>query len=103
MVSNGALCKVHVKLNEIFMCLSELPLTGLSVILFEDLFHLPPVKEKPVDTDANQNENKQKYLSSKLWRMLKYAELTEIMRQKNHIALVNLLDYIRVGDENVIC
>lgn len=66
--------KVYTRLNEIFMCLSELPLSGISVVLFEDLLQLLPVKEKPVDKDLNLNPNKHKYLSSELWRMMKYAE-----------------------------
>lgn len=82
--------KVYTRLNEIFMCLSELPLSGISVVLFEDLLQLLPVKEKPVDKDLNLNPNKHKYLSSELWRMMKYAEMTEKMRLKNHGCLIFL-------------
>ena len=45
----------------------------------------------------------ERLLSNELWRLFKLAELTEIMRQKDDLEFIELLNKIRVGnvDEHV--
>ena len=86
-----------------FMCSTSTEFAGLKVVLVADLLQLPPVMGKPVYATANGCDSLERYLSLNLWRMLQFAELTEVMRQRGDTKFIDLLNKIRVGniDENV--
>jgi len=80
-----------------------MPFAGLSIILVGDLYQLPPVMQKPVFAEFS----KDLYNIYPLWRNFQMCELTEIMRQRGDIVLIDLLNNIRVGtitneDENLL-
>ena len=97
------LFKIHQRLLEIFQCSSNIPFAGKSVLLCGDLYQLPPVRAKPIFLFDDSETLIQGVISMDLWRNFKIAELTEIMRQKDDLIFINLLNKVRVGnvDENV--
>ena len=102
MVSSDLFLKIDDRLLEIFMFSTSIEFAGLTVALVADLLQLPPVMGKPVYATADGCDSLERHLSLNLWRMLQFAELTEVMRQRGDTKFIDLLNKIRVGnvDEN---
>ena len=85
-----------------FMCSTSTEFAGLKVVLVADLLQLPPVMGKPVYATADVCDSLERHLSLNLWRMLQFAELTEVMTQSRDTKFIDLFNKIRVGnvDEN---
>ena len=95
MVSNTLLLYIHQRLVEIFGCVSDFskPFAGLSIILVGDLYQLPPVMQKPIFAEFND----QLYNIYPLWRNFQMCELTEVMRQRGDTVLIDLLNNVRLN------
>ena len=96
MVSNVLLLHIHQRLTEIFGTSSEFPFAGKTILVFGDLYQLPPVRARRVYENfkgINEILN-----TSLLWRKFQFAELTEVMRQKDDKYFVELLNRIRTGN-----
>ena len=101
MVSSKLLYQIHKRLNEIFSPQQDIPFDGKSVFLVcGDLCQLPPVQGKPVFMFIETRSSKG-FLMLDLRHKFKLAELTEIMRQKDHIMFIESLNKIRVGAVDV--
>ena len=98
MVPSKLLFHIHQRLLEIFGCLSNAPFAGKSVLVCGDLYQLPPVRAKPIFMFDGFSTLFQGVLSMDLWRNFKIAELTEVMRQKDDLVFINLLNKVRVGN-----
>ena len=75
---------------------------GKPIIICGDLYQLPPVTERPVY--MHDSSYIQGILGLELWRTFCMAELTEAMRQRGDVQLIDLLNQARVGkldEENV--
>ena len=68
MVLSDLYLNIHARLIEMFICETEKPFTGLSVILLDDFLQLPPVKEKAICSPLTNND-KLKRLSLQLWHL----------------------------------
>ena len=93
MVSNKLFREVDLRLRKIFCC--DLLFGGKPIILCGDLYQLPPVQGKPVY--VTDKTHIQGILGFDLWREFSMAELTEVMRQRDDINFVQLLNQIRIG------
>ena len=103
MVPSKLLFQVHQRLLDIFACSSNIPFAGKPVLVCGDLYQLPPVRAKPIFLFDETQSLMQGVISMDLWNNFKIAELTEVMRQKDDVAFIHLLNKVRVGnvDENV--
>ncbi|KAK3094305.1 hypothetical protein FSP39_000082 [Pinctada imbricata] len=92
MVGSDILLQIHYRLCEIKS--SSEPFGGISVIVFGDLYQLPPVMQqfvfKPV-SDPYVN------LYGSLWRQFLLVELKQIMRQNEDLQFANVLNRIRTA------
>ena len=105
MVSNVTLLLIHLRMCEIFG--SMLPFGNKSVIIFGDLFQLPPVQAQPPfkeisDSLMNKVTGGTK-VSPNLWREFQFDELTINQRQAGdeNAAWKSLLYRVRTGTHNV--
>ena len=99
MVSCNLLLQIHNRLCEIKGVTD--PFGGISVIVFGDLFQLPPVLQPFVFKPGNDIIAN---LTGSLWRLFFYKELEEIMRQKDDMDFALLLNRIRTAkhtDEDI--
>uniref|UniRef100_A0A7M5V9S6 ATP-dependent DNA helicase n=2 Tax=Clytia hemisphaerica TaxID=252671 RepID=A0A7M5V9S6_9CNID len=114
MVPNRLFRKIDQRLRDIFNM--KKPFAGKSVLLCGDLYQLPPIFKDPIykvpilkKDPNNGNENKKRESHDRpslmdelygfeLWRSFQMAELTEVMRQRDDIHFVDLLNQIRVGE-----
>lgn len=91
MVYKRLLYHVHERLVQIKKC--RLPFGGVSVIAVGDFFQLPPVKQKKNERLYNDNVS----YPEDFWKELfKAVELTEIMRQREDVEFVEILNLLRV-------
>lgn len=82
---------INLRLQDIKCCKETFG--GIHVILFGDLFQLPPVKDSWIFQDLSFGSTS---IGTNLWRSeFKMFELTEIMRQKEDQQFANLLNRIR--------
>ena len=86
---------IHQRLIEIFGYVSDFskPFAGLTLILVGDLHQLPPVMQKPIYAEFNDDL----YNIYPLWRNFQMCELTEVMRQRGDTVLIDLLNNVRLG------
>lgn len=64
---------------------------GLNVLLFGDLFQLPPIEGNPIFEQPQYFKN-----FEHLFRLFKLCELTEIERQRGNFQFIDLLNNLRV-------
>ena len=62
-----------------------------------DLFQLPPVREKRILAQFPDKNSMKHLLRLQLQHLLKYAELTEVLRQNDKL-FIDLLNKVRIGD-----
>ena len=74
---------------------------GTPIIVCGDLYQLPPVKG--VSIYLLKDDRLETIGSYYLWSIFSWIELAEVMRQKDDLGLIQLLNKIRVGnfDEDV--
>ena len=85
---------VHQRPVEIFGCSPDIPFAGNSRIECGEFYVLSPIQERPVYANFDYV-----MLSiSHCWRLLKIAEITEVMRQRGDQELIRLLNNIRTGN-----
>ena len=96
MVSNKLLLHIHQRLLDIFGYSNNFlkPFAGITLIVVGDLYQLPPVMQRPVFADYHE----ELYNINHLWRVFKMCELTEVMRQRGDMALISMLNNVRVGN-----
>ena len=102
MVSNDLFRNINRRLQEIFMCSTEVLFGGISIILIGDFLQLPPVKGKPIYAPFGYDDKLDTLFGLELWHTFKFAELTEVMRQKDELEFVQLLNQIRIGNINQV-
>ena len=97
MIGYSTLQYVHQRLAEIFDCTDpETYFGGISILLFGDLFQLPPVMAKMIFEDINNIS----CVGVHLWRdLFRVLELHEIMRQKDDLSFAQLLNRVRLGHQ----
>ena len=105
MVSSDLWTDFDARLAEIFKTIG-LPFAGLSMVLIGDFLQLPPVKGRFIFSQFTNYSKMNQLLSLQLWHLFKYAELTEVVRQKDS-EFIKLLNNVRVGkieeqDENLL-
>ncbi|XP_066910992.1 ATP-dependent DNA helicase PIF1-like [Clytia hemisphaerica] len=94
MVPSRLFRNIDKRLRSIFNV--DQPFGGKSVLLCGDLYQLPPVFKDPIyKTDCSTVHG---IVGFELWRKFQIAELTEIMRQRDDIDFIDLLNQIRVGE-----
>jgi len=95
MVSNKMLLHIHQRLLDIFGYSGNYmqPFAGITMIVVGDFFQLPPVLAKSV----YENYYDEMYNIYHLWRLFKMYELTEVMRQRGDVTLIDLLNNVRIG------
>ena len=100
MVSSELFYQVHSRLIEVFDCKTNMSF-GTPIIVCGDLYQLPPVKG--VSIYLLKDDRLETIGSYYLWSIFSWIELTEVMRQKDDLGLIQLLNKIRVGnfDEDV--
>ena len=94
MVSSILFWQLNQRLQEIFGCKNE-PFAGLPVIIYDDLYQLPPVNGTPI---FNSKSSINGLLMQDLWRMFCMAELTELMRQREDLQFIQILN--KICEEN---
>ena len=95
MVGSDFLHLVSRRLNEI-KGTPEALFGGISVLVFGDLYQLPPVGETPV---FNLPKNRMLRLYGTLWDNFSATELTQIMRQKEDRSFSEMLNRIRTDSQ----
>ncbi|XP_066928370.1 uncharacterized protein [Clytia hemisphaerica] len=94
MVPSRLFRNIDSRLREIFS--SDKPFGGKSVLLCGDLYQLPPIYRDPIyKADCS---SMQSIVGFELWRSFQMAELTEVMRQRDDIDFVDLLNQVRSGE-----
>ena len=81
---------IDARWSEIFSTSINLPRVGLSAVESSNYLQLIPLKWKFIQRKLNQ------LLSLKLWHLLEYAKLTEMVKQSDH-TFANALNYIRLS------
>ena len=94
MISNDLLYYVHLRLNEIFDCVTNESFAGITVIAVGDFYQLPPVGGRPVH--VNYNNDWQNFES--LWKLFKIFELTEDLRKRGDSQLIDFLNNVCTAD-----
>ena len=79
------------------MMIPEKVFAGLSVMTVADLLQLHPVRGKLIFSQFSNKDNMKHLLGLQFWHLLKYAELTEAVRQNDKL-FINLLNKVRVGN-----
>ena len=100
MVSNKMLLHIHQRLKEIFATPDHMLFAGKSIIAVGDLFQLPPIMASPIFA----NYQKELLNLCHPWKEFTMIELPEIMKPKDEIIFIELLNRIRIGqcsDEDV--
>ena len=95
MVGNTTLLHIHQRLKEIFGTLSSQLFAGISIITVGDLCQLPPIHKRFV-FDMYKNDL---YNLCHPWKRFKMIELTKIMRQKDELAFIAVLNRIRTSSQ----
>ena len=82
---------------------TPIPFADLSVVVLGDFLQLPSVRGKPIYALTDDHERIEGFLSLDLWKIFKFAELTEVMRQRRDIEFIEFLNKKRVEnlDESV--
>ena len=70
---------------------------SISVMTVADLPRQPSVKGSLVFSQFSDKDSIKHLLGMQLWHLLKYAELTEVVRQKDKL-LIDLLHKVQVGN-----
>ena len=81
---------IDARWSEIFSTSINLLRVGLSAVESSNYLQLIPLKWKFIQRKLNQ------LLSLKLWHLLEYAKLTEMVKQSDH-TFANALNYIRLS------
>ena len=97
MVSSDLWTDIDSRLGKIFMMIPEIALAGLSVMTVVDLLQLPPVRRKFIFSQFFDKDSMKHLLGLQLWRLFKYAVLTEVLREIDKL-FVDLLNKVRVGN-----
>ena len=97
MVSSDLWIEIDLRLGEVFMRISKKAFTRRSLVGF---LQLPPVRRKFIFS-AFFNKNSMKHLLGlQLRHLFKYAELTEVVRQKDKfIDLLNKIRVVNIDDD----
>ncbi|XP_066928290.1 uncharacterized protein [Clytia hemisphaerica] len=96
MVPSRLFRNIDSRLREIFS--SDKPFGGKSVLLCGDLYQLLPIYRDPIyKADCS---SMQSIVGFELWRSFQMAELTEVMRQRDDIDFVDLLNQVCLGELN---
>ena len=98
MASSNLFFKLNPWVLEIFICSTAVEFAGLTVLLVANLLQLPSVMGKPVYATVDSCDSLEGHLALNLWRMLQFAELTEVMRQRGGTKFIDLINKIRVGN-----
>ena len=69
----------------------------LSVMAVADLLQLPPVRGKHIFSQFFDTDSMKNLLSLQLWHLLKYAELTKVVKQNDKM-FIDLLNKARVSN-----
>ena len=85
------------RLGERFMIIPEKTFAALSVMAVADLLQLPPVRGKPIFSQFSDKDSMKHSLGLQLWHLFRYAELTEVVRQKNKL-FIDLLNNVWVDN-----
>ena len=88
MVGARMLSRVDTRLRQI-KGINE-PFGGVSVVVVGDLHQLPPVMDVPVFKSPNVAPTSALVYS--VWNIFEFYELTQVMRQKNEVKLINALN-----------
>ena len=96
-ISSNLWTDIDSKLEEIFVMIPENEFAGLSVTTVANFLELPPVKGKLIFSGFSDKDSMKHLLGLQLWHLLKYAELTEIVRQTDKL-LIDLHNKVRVGN-----
>ena len=65
------------------MMIPEKAFVGLSIMTIADLLQLPPIRGKLIFFQFSGKDSTKNLLSLQLQYLFKYAELTEVVRQKD--------------------
>ena len=65
------------------MMIPEKAFVGLSIMTIADLLQLPPIRGKLIFFQFSGKDSTKNWLSLQLQYLFKYAELTEVVRQKD--------------------
>ena len=79
-VSSDLWVDINSRLQEIFMMIVEKAFAGLSVMTVGDFLQLPPVLGKFIFSPFSDKDSMKRLLGLQLWHLLKYAELTKVVR-----------------------
>ncbi|XP_066915086.1 uncharacterized protein [Clytia hemisphaerica] len=94
MVPSRLFRNIDERLRKIFDV--DKPFGGKSVLLCGDLYQLPPIfRDLIYKPDCSTVHG---IIAFELWRSFQMAELTEVMRQRDDIDFIDLLNQIRVGE-----
>ena len=94
MVSSILFWQLNQRLQNIFGCKKE-TFARLPVIACGDLYQLPPVNGTPI---FNNKSSIKGLLTQDLWRVHHMAELTEVMRQREDLQFIQVLNKIHEGN-----
>ena len=97
-VSSDLWVDFNSRLQEILMIIENV-FAGLSVMTVSDFLQLHPVLGKFIFSLLSDKDSMKHSLGFKLWRLTKYTELTEVVRQSDR-PFIDMLNKVRVGNAN---
>ena len=96
-VSNDLWTDIDSRLGEIFMIIPEKVFAGVSVVTVSFLLELSRLKRKLLFSQFSDKDSTKDLLGLQLRFLLKFAELTEVVRQKYKF-FMDLLNKVGVGN-----
>ena len=81
------------------MMISEIVFAGLSVMTVADLVQLLSIRGKLLLSQFSDKDSMTHISRLQLWHLIKYAELTEVVRQNNKL-FIDLLNKVLVGNND---
>ena len=88
--------QLNQRLIEIFGCGISKPFARIPMILCGDLYQLSTVRRKLIYNKSNQSVKS--YITSDLWGMFQFPELSEVIGQRGDSLLIHILNKTRVDD-----
>ena len=96
-VSSDLWTDIDSRLGEIFMIIPEKVFAGVSVVTVSFMLQLSRLRGKLLFSQFSDKDSAKDLLGLQLRFLLKYAELTEVVRQKDKF-FMDLLNKVRVGN-----
>ena len=97
MVSSDLWIDINSRFEEVLIIIPEKAFASLSVMTVSDFLQLPPVLGEFIFPSFSDKDSMKHLLGLQLWHLIKYAELTVVVRQNDKV-FIDFLNKVRAGN-----